>query len=238
MAPSQNLVIENLAAGYGSQCVLEIRRLEIEPASVTGLVGSNGSGKSTLLKAISGHVGYSGTISWDGHALRAGSPWNRLTSGIGILFQENFAFGELSVEDNLRFLADRMGVRWNWLREEYRMWLPGDGRWKRQAGLLSEGQKKRIAIAMVLAAKPRLLLLDEPSANLDPESRVHLAQQIRERARQGATVITAEQDLEFLCGILGASDRVFGMTEGTICHVRTYNERNLMEACASGRCGF
>ena len=230
--------IENLSAGYGSIGVIEIPSLSLNEAVLTGLAGANGSGKSTLLKAISGHVGFTGSVEWGGRELVPRNPWNRFGDHIGYMPQENGAFGELSVGDNLLFVADRIRKERDALEREFQLWLPGiKKQWNQAAKSLSGGEYQRLAIAMVLARDSQSLLLDEPSANLDEPALRMLEEHLREVVKVGKSVLVAEQNLDFLCDVVGMDGTILCLTDGRICHSRRARERHLIDACVAGRCG-
>lgn len=154
------LTVRSLRIGYGEEPVLDGLDLDLADGEFASLVGPSGSGKSTLLRAIAGlHAPDAGAVSCD---LDPGE--------VGFLFQDDALLPWRSVAHNAALGLQIRGVPRSEARQRSQRWLDrlgvGDlaGRWPRQ---LSGGQRKRVAIAQVLALEPRLLLMDEPFASLD-----------------------------------------------------------------------
>jgi len=202
---------ENVTLSYGAEPVLEGASLALEAGQFVSLVGPSGSGKSSLLRAIMGlHAISAGRIDTSGLA----------PEEIGILFQddallpwrtaiENVALGlKLRGNDDLRARAQAK----HWLE---RLGLAGlEARYPRE---LSGGQRKRVALAQVLALKPRLLLMDEPFASLDAIVRARVTQDVVNLVEsEGIGVLLVTHDLE---EAIALSDVVYLLSNGPRAHI-------------------
>ncbi len=181
--------------------------LDIEAGEVLVLLGPNGAGKSTVLRAIAGLVGVeSGTISLDGTVLDDPArgvfvaPEHR---GIGVMFQDHRLFPHLRVRDNVAFGLRSRGVRRAAARQRAMEWLDRLGLRdyaERHPRQLSGGQAQRVALARALASAPRALLLDEPLAALDAQTRAEVQGELRHHllAFEGPTVLVTHDPVEAL----------------------------------------
>lgn len=203
------LEVRDLTAAYGAHPVLAGLTLEVPPGAFVGLVGPSGCGKSTLLRCLAGLVRPSG-----GQVVFTGGPDDARPS-VGILFQEDALLPWRTARENVALGLRIQGV-------PARRAAAEAGAWLRRVGLrgfeehypaeLSGGMKKRVALAQVLAPRPRVLLMDEPFANLDAIVR-HLveADVLALAAEEGLTVLLVTHDLE---EALLLSDRVAVMSAG------------------------
>ena len=164
------LRISGLSSQYGRIQALSAIDLTVAEGELVTLVGANGAGKSTLLRAISGVQPYAGSILFDGKDIAAVSAERRVALGIVQVPEGRQVFGPLSVEDNLR-LGAYTRTRADsdaGLERVYAMFPALKERRRLAAGILSGGQQQMLAIGRGLMARPRLLLLDEPAAGLNP----------------------------------------------------------------------
>jgi branched-chain amino acid transport system ATP-binding protein len=190
------LRLEGVEARYGPVAALRDISLQVPEGAVVAVLGANGAGKTTTLRAISGTVRRTGTIRLAGRELRA-SPEVVAKAGIAHVPEGRGTFVELSVEENLRLGAyvrrDR-GVRRDMERVMgYFPWMAD--RLGQQAGTLSGGEQQMLALGRALMARPRLLLLDEPSLGLAPLIVREIFRIVRElNERDGLTVLVVEQD--------------------------------------------
>ncbi len=185
------LTIKDLSLGYDAPNILRGVNLSIEKGESVALVGQNGVGKSSLLQTLMGLTPkVEGEIIFDGVCLNHKKPYEIARLGIALVKQDNAVFADLTVlehfslvnrlslEENLRYFPDLLIKR------------------KTLAKKLSGGQRQQLAIALALANQPKLLLLDEPSANIQPsvvESMVVTLRQINQES--GVTILLAEQNL-------------------------------------------
>jgi tungstate transport system ATP-binding protein len=191
--------VRDLSVSFDRGPVLSVGSLDIEEGRITVMVGENGSGKTTLLRVLNGLLRpSSGSALYRGEPISADSFQRIRRESVlvhqsplmirGTVFQ-NVAYG-LKVRG---LYAGREGER-----IAKTLSLVGlEGSERRRAAALSGGEKQRVAIARALAIGPRVLFLDEPTANIDPESRRTIEGVVREAAKSGATVIMSSHDLEF-----------------------------------------
>lgn len=200
------LDVANLSVRRGGRAVISGLSFAAARGEVVALMGPSGTGKTTVLRAIAGLEPIAGgTISVDGVRLAAGGPRDRavraLGSRVGMVFQFHHLFAHLSALDNVtlapvhvrrtaraeaelraRRLLERLGVA------DRASALPHE---------LSGGESQRVAIARALAMDPLVLLLDEPTASLDPARRDELARTLDQLAQEGRTIVMATHDAEF-----------------------------------------
>ena len=166
------LRVEGVSIGYGGSPVVRDLSLELRAGEILGLIGPNGAGKSTTLHALMGLVPLrSGDVKLDERSLRGRSPEAIARSGMALVPEGRRLFGELTVAENLQLgLAARRenGVAGDPLADAYALFPILEEFRARPAGVLSGGQQQQLAIARALVARPRVLLLDEPSLGLAP----------------------------------------------------------------------
>jgi branched-chain amino acid transport system ATP-binding protein len=190
------LALDDVEARYGPVQALRGVTLEVPDGDIVAVLGANGAGKTTTLRAISSTVRRSGRIEFAGKPLRGG-PEAVARAGIAHVPEGRGTFTELTVEENLRLGAytrrDR-NLRGDIDRlAEWFPWLPQ--RAQQSAGTLSGGEQQMLALARALMARPRLLLLDEPSLGLAPMIVREIFRIVRElNEREGLTVLVVEQD--------------------------------------------
>ncbi len=193
--------VESLSAGYGDVQILWEVSLEIEPGTITALIGANGVGKTTLLRTLAGAIRpYSGRILYDGRDITALPQTWRARNGIMMVPEGRQLYAGLSVEDNLKMGAytrrDRAGVRRD-LEQVYTI-LPRLAERRRQlAGTLSGGEAQMCAIARGMMADPKVLLLDELSLGLAPVIVDQLIKVLnRIHQERGITILLVDQDVQ------------------------------------------
>jgi branched-chain amino acid transport system ATP-binding protein len=190
------LTLAGVEARYGPVQALHGVSLEVPEGAIVAVLGANGAGKTTTLRAVSGTVRASGQIIFDGKPLRGG-PEAVARAGIAHVPEGRGTFTELTVTENLRLGAYTRRER-NLQPEIDRMaewfpWIPE--RAHQPAGTLSGGEQQMLALARALMAKPRLLMLDEPSLGLAPMVVREIFRIVRElNERDGLTVLVVEQD--------------------------------------------
>jgi branched-chain amino acid transport system ATP-binding protein len=209
--------VSNLTVGYGHAPVLHGVSVAVAEGEIVCVLGPNGAGKSTLLKAVAGvltpHAGSVVALGSDITRLRADLVTR---SGIGYVPQVRDVFAPLTVLENLEMGAYRQRRTETVARiEEVLSLFPVLGSLRRQrANNLSGGQRKMLAIARVLMARPKLLLLDEPTANLAPNTAHELLETyVRALAREGTTVLFVEQRA---VEALAISDWAYVMVNGAV----------------------
>ena len=209
---SAMLELRDVEARYGQVQALHGISLEVPEGEISAVLGANGAGKTTTLRAISGTVRRSGEVLLQGTRLRGG-PEAAARAGIAHVPEGRGTFTELSVLDNLRLGAytrrDRPGSQ-----DVERMgeWFPWIGeRRDQEAGTLSGGEQQMLALARALMARPRLLLLDEPSLGLAPLIVAEIFRIVRElNEREGLTVLVVEQNARIALDVAHRAHRARG----------------------------
>ncbi|MBN2623150.1 MAG: ABC transporter ATP-binding protein [Acidimicrobiales bacterium] len=191
------LELRDVSGGYGAVKVLHDIDLVVEPGHVAVVLGANGAGKTTTLRAISGLISVQGEIRFDGASIVGKGPEVVSQLGIAHVPQGRGTFSELTVEDNLRVGA--VNRRDNDIERDMQRWyelFPRLGERRRQeAGSMSGGEQQMLALARAMMARPRLLLLDEPSLGLAPLITRELFARLGEINRdEGLSVLVVEQN--------------------------------------------
>jgi branched-chain amino acid transport system ATP-binding protein len=218
------LAIDNLASRYGRIEVLHGISLAVRKGEIVTLIGSNGAGKSTLLRAISGVQPIaSGRIMLDDQVIDRWRPHHRVAKGIAQVPEGRQVFTPLSVDENLRLgaIVRRDGDVGSDLDEIYVMFPALAERRSNAAGNLSGGQQQMLAIGRALMARPKLLLLDEPSMGLAPVLVEQIFGTIEMLKRRGLTILLVEQNANVALTI---ADRGYVIETGRIVMTGTGKE--------------
>src|SRR5690606_25227425 len=177
------LEVRDVQKRFGALQALGGIDVTVNAGTFHGLIGPNGSGKSTLLKAIAGaHFPTSGAIRFDGRDITTATPYERSRLGMSLKFQITAVLRELSVYDNVLLALQAGEGVWSLIRSRTRARLRDEAmhaldrfkladRADELAGSLSHGEQQWLEIAMALAPRPKLLLLDEPTGGMSPEER-------------------------------------------------------------------
>jgi len=206
------LDVRDLCHAYGSHVALAGVSLQVREAEIFGLLGPNGAGKTTLLTLISGLSSpTSGAVFLQGERLTPGRA--DLKCRIGVAPQELAIYPELTARENLRFFGEIYGYRGAELnaRIEELLAFMGleDPVGQQQARTLSGGQQRRLNLGLAILHRPRLLLLDEPTAGVDPQTRNHVFEGIRRLNAEGATIMYTShymEEVQALCTRVGIID--------------------------------
>jgi len=195
------LVVDQLAVGYGSITAVWDASFAVSAGKVVAIIGRNGAGKTTTLGAVAGVLKPAkGRILLDGEDITRTSPHERVVRGISLVQEGKRIFRKLTVEDNLVLGAyTRPGSRRSAVKhiEEAFDRFPVLGeRRGHPAGGLSGGQQQMLAIAQALVARPKILLLDEPSAGLAPVVAADVFAVVDQLRREGLGVVLVEQLVE------------------------------------------
>ena len=214
-APDPLLDIAGLSTGYGKIGVLRGVDLKVGAGEVVALLGPNGAGKTTLLRAVSGLLPWSGRVHFGGRDLAGASPRDTVKAGISHVIEGHRVFTQLSVLNNLLLAVYDLPRHECVSRVEEALALFPEIAAKRheRAAALSGGQQQILAVAQGLVRRPRLLMLDEPSAGLSPVL-VDRVLVVVQRLREGGTaVLLVEQLIE---KALALADRVYALARGSI----------------------
>jgi len=192
------LSVQDLHVHYGSVEVLKGISLEVKRGEIVALIGANGAGKSTALMAVSGIVPVSGgSIRWGGGEIQGLPAEQRVSRGITQIPEGRRVFPRLTVKENLAMGAvlrrDRAGIEKDleWVLQLFPVLRQ---RQLQLAGTLSGGEQQMLALSRGLMARPKLLMLDEPSLGLAPKVVTELFDVIRQIHRLGVTLLLVEQN--------------------------------------------
>jgi branched-chain amino acid transport system ATP-binding protein len=193
------LEIESVEAGYGPVRILSNISLKVGRGQIVALLGGNGTGKSTLLKAISGLIRPTrGSIRFDGSQIAGMRPDLIVRRGLVQVTQAKEAFPGMTVEENLMLGAYSTSSRTTarrTLADVYDYFPVLKPHRKRLANILSGGQLQMLCIGRGLMSRPKMILLDEPSAALAPQTVVDIFLSIKRISREGMTVLIVEQNV-------------------------------------------
>lgn len=210
------LSIENIKSAYGRIEVLHGVTLHVDAGEIVTLIGANGAGKTTLMHAISGVQPITeGAIRYEGETIEQRPAHARVALGISQVPEGRQVFEPLSVKDNLMLGAwsRRNGSSKEELARVCALFPMLEAIWDVPAGALSGGQQQMLAIGRALMAKPRLLLLDEPSMGLAPNLVDQVLSTIRSLKDENLTILLVEQNAR---AALSIADRAYVMETGKI----------------------
>jgi branched-chain amino acid transport system ATP-binding protein len=208
------LEVKGVEARYGAVQALHRVSLSVDEGEVVAVLGANGAGKTTMLRAVSGTVESEGEIVFGGRSIARRSPDAIARLGIAHVPEGRGTFAELSVLENLRLGAyarrnglgedlERVFGFWSWMRD----------RQAQPAGTLSGGEQQMLALGRALMARPRLLLLDEPSLGLAPLVVQELFSIVGRLNEEGLTVLVVEQEA---AAALRLSSRAYVLEAGRV----------------------
>lgn len=236
---NQMLVARAIVKDYPSVKVLKQVDLSVMEGDTLAVIGPNGAGKTTLFKVLSGEVfADSGTVSYNGMDITRMPAWRRVRSGFGRSFQVASVFLDLTAAENVLIAVEaylahktsraraRLGCRpasnARDLVDETLEEVGLASKGSHQARFLSHGDKKRLELAMSLALRPRILLLDEPTAGMSPADRQASIELITAvKARHGMTVVLTEHDMDV---VFGLASRVVVLHHGELVATGTPEE--------------
>jgi branched-chain amino acid transport system ATP-binding protein len=243
------LRVENVSKHFGSLVAVDKVSMMVEPGELRAVIGPNGAGKTTFFNLISGFLTQtSGKIIFEGEDISRLMPARRVWKGIARTFQITEVFPELTVRENLRIPVE--------VQAGYRLspWLTGDAdqeirarvtelmdmggladKADRLVGELSHGDQRATEIMMALALRPRLLLLDEPTAGMGDQETYDITQLIRKLHRgQKLTIVLIEHDMRV---VFHLADRIMVLAEGKMLAEGTPKEIAANEAVQAAYLG-
>ncbi len=209
------LSVKNMTKSFKENTVLKNVCFEVYRGEVLCILGPNGAGKSTTINILTAALGSdSGEITYKG--AKIGKKLRTYKQSIGIVPQDIALYEELSAERNLKFFASLYGLRGGKLEEavnEALLFAGLDDRRKDKVKTFSGGMKRRLNIACAIAHHPELVIMDEPTVGIDPQSRNHILDSIKKLREQGMTVIYTTHYMEEVEVI---STRIIIMDHGAI----------------------
>ena len=192
------LEVRGLAVGYGKVAVLRDARLDVGAGSIVTVIGPNGAGKTTLLSALMGLLRARGNIRYNGVDVVDLSVEARVRLGMCLVPEQRELFGDMPVEDNLRLGAFTRSRQDSQIRDDlagvYVRFPRLLERRSQRAATLSGGERQMLAIGRALMARPRLLMLDEPSLGLAPRITRDILQIIAGLKQTGVSILLVEQN--------------------------------------------
>jgi branched-chain amino acid transport system ATP-binding protein len=218
------LIGDTMTAGYGKgPAIIEECTIAVEPGEIAVIVGPNGAGKSTAMKTIFGMLNmHSGRVVLDGEDITGLSPQDRVVKGMGFVPQTHNIFTSLTVEENLEMGAfirtdDISGT----MAQVYDLFPVLKEKRHQRAGELSGGQRQQVAVGRALMTKPKVLMLDEPTAGVSPIVMDELFDRIIEVARTGIPILMVEQNAR---QALAIADKGYVLVQGRNAHTGSGKE--------------
>jgi branched-chain amino acid transport system ATP-binding protein len=228
------LQTDALSAAYGRIEALKPTSLDIASGEVVVVLGPNGAGKSTLMRAIMGLIPCRGEIRFEGQSIAGWPTRRRANAGIALVPEGRGVLGPLSVIDNLELGAycrqGRARNGGNSLAAAFELFPRLEQRSRQKAGSLSGGEQQMLAIGRALMARPRLLLLDEPSLGLAPRVIEEIFAALAALKRRGLSILLVEQKAPLA---LSLSERVYVLRSGAI--VASMRSSEVTDAADLGR---
>jgi branched-chain amino acid transport system ATP-binding protein len=209
------LVLDGVVAGYHGLQILHELDLRVDAGEIVALVGANGAGKTTTLRAISGALRSSaGTITFDGKRADGVRTAELVRRGLVQVPEERALFGPLTVEENLRMGAwtQKGNSVSSTLSEVFELFPILEERRRQAAETMSGGQQQMLAIGRALMARPKLLMLDEPSTGLSPKLTWAVLDAVKTIRDRGVAVLLVEQNAH---QALRMSDRAYVLESGS-----------------------
>ena len=204
---------ESMTGGYGSADILHDCTIAVEQGEIAVVVGPNGAGKSTAMKAVFGMLSLrKGQVTLDGEDITSLSPQDRVYKGMGMVPQTNNVFTSMSVQENLEMgafiredsIADTM-------EQVFELFPILKEKRRQAAGELSGGQRQQVAVGRALMTRPKVLMLDEPTAGVSPIVMDELFDRIIEVAKTGIAILMVEQNAK---QALNIADKGYVLVQG------------------------
>lgn len=212
------LEVKDLCVAYGKVEALTNASLTVGEGQIVTVIGPNGAGKTTMLSAIMGVLGSRGQVGFDGTIEQVPEVERMVARGLNLVPEKRELFGEMSVEDNLllgAFQRYRMGHRDHaqTMEEVYALFPRLKERRHQAAGTMSGGERQMLAVGRALMAKPKLLMLDEPSLGLAPLIVREIFRIIAELRKRGVSILLVEQNAR---AALQVADYAYVLENGAV----------------------
>ncbi len=208
------LIGENMTGGYGPVDILHSCTLAVEKGEIAVIVGPNGAGKSTAMKAVFGMLSLrSGVVRLEGEDITRLTPQARVRKGMGFVPQTHNIFTSMTVEENLEmgaFIRTDPEIT-DTIAQIYDLFPILKEKRNQAAGELSGGQRQQVAVGRALMTRPKVLMLDEPTAGVSPIVMDELFDRIIEIARTGISILMVEQNAR---QALEIADKGFVLVQG------------------------
>jgi len=227
------LRIDGISKKYGNKTVVAGESFNLKQGDILGFIGPNGAGKTTSINMISTLLSPdSGKILFHGQDISRGQI--AFKKALGVVPQDLAIYEDLSAYDNVKFFCSLYYLRGKELKERVKEALTFVGLWDKRKELPSKfsgGMKRRLNIACAIAHGPELLIMDEPTAGIDPQSRNHILQTVKTLNGRGTTVIYTShymEEIDVLC------NRILLMDEGRVLEdldKQSYKEKYAREGC-------
>jgi branched-chain amino acid transport system ATP-binding protein len=219
------LTARSISVSFGGVRAVVDVSLDVEPGQLVGLIGPNGAGKTTFIDAVTGFVAHGGSVSVDGRDVTGSRPHVRARRGLTRTWQATELFDDLTVRENLT-VAARHPTAAQTVKEifsrpvshveavdEALEQLALDPLADAMPAEITQGQRKMVAVARALSARPKLLLLDEPAAGLDVKESAELGHQLRKVVDHGTPVLLVDHDMGL---VLGICDQLVVVESGSV----------------------
>ena len=213
--------MKNIVKRYGDTLALDHLNLNVQEGEILGLLGPNGAGKTTAIRTLCGLIDAdSGETTVMGRKQSIKNLEARRE--IGLVTQEITVFTDLTAAENLRYFGGLYGLRGAELQANVDEMLAFVGlrdRAKKKPGTFSGGMQRRLNIACALVHKPKLVIMDEPTVGIDPQSRNHILESVKDIAKNGTTVIYTThymEEVQAICDRISIMDMGRVITEGTL----------------------
>lgn len=213
--------LDNIIKRFGTQVALDHLSITVEKGEVFGLLGPNGAGKTTCIRILSGlSDSNSGTVKLFGEHMNGNA--NSIKRRLGIVPQELAIYDMLTAAENVEYFGRLYGLKGDQLKERVKYTLNIVGLsdvGKKLPKKFSGGMKRRLNIACSIVHKPELLIMDEPTVGIDPQSRNHILSFVHEYAKHGATIIYTShymEEVERLCSRVAIMDEGRVIAQGTV----------------------
>lgn len=209
------LQVDALRSGYGRIPILAGVTFGVAEGEFLGILGHNGMGKTTLMNTLMGHLSATGgTIRFDGQEITQMPAFKRARAGLGLVPQGRQIFPDLTVHENLRMGMAGSAEEDPGLLDDILSLFPRLQRLlDRRGGALSGGEQQLLALARCLCARPKLMLLDEPTEGIQPSILEEIVETLKTLRSRGLSLVLVEQNLDFIAALSG---RVLIIQKGMI----------------------